>query len=97
MNYGRFVEATSEAFAKLENLEQVRAGSYEARLLRFSAIPLVSIWLKSDSGAADVIYPLSTVPGVVEAEKAYGADEFLKAILPLAKQRAEGPGLPTVP
>jgi len=97
MNYGPFVKATSDAFAKLENLEQVGTGSYEARLLRISAIPLVSIWLKSDPGGADVIYPLSTVPGMVEAEKAYSADEFLKAILPIAKQRAESPGLPTVP
>jgi hypothetical protein len=96
-NYGPFVKATPEAFADLEKLEQVGAGSYEARLLRFSAIPLMSIWLKSESGGADIIYPLSTVPGVVEAKTTYTADEFLKAILPMAKQRAESEGVPMVP
>ena len=97
VNYGDFVPATARAFARLASLSEVRANSYEPRLLRFSAIPLLAIWLKPDKTGSDIIYPLSSVPGVLEAEKPYRVDEFLKAIMPLAQKRAASQGTSAVP
>jgi hypothetical protein len=77
---------TSAALDQLTKLDQVRAGSYEARLLRFSAIFLMAIWLKSDRGGSDVIYPLAPAPVGLQTEKIYGVEDFLKIILPLAQK-----------
>jgi len=98
INYGRFAEATSRALGQLANYAQVRDTSYEVRLLRFSAIPLLAMWLKPDAGGADIIYPLAPTPGALEAERPYSEEEFLAAITPLAVQRAANQGQqPTVP
>ena len=43
-------------------LAPVSAGSYEVRALRFAAIGLMALWLKPDSGGADIIYPLAPAP-----------------------------------
>ncbi|MHB8547273.1 MAG: hypothetical protein ACYDAJ_10945 [Nitrosotalea sp.] len=89
LNSGPFVKATAQAFDNLPSLDSVRAGSYEARLLRFSSIYLMAIWLKADTGGIDMIYPLAPAPNVLQAEKPYTVDNFLKAIRPLAQKRAE--------
>jgi len=88
VNSGPYVQATAEAFEALPALEAVRKGSYEARLLRFSAIYLVAIWLKPDRGP-DLVYPLAPAPPDLQAERAYPVEEFLNAIRPLARRRAE--------
>ncbi len=64
INYGPFVEATARALSQVATLSAVGAGSYEVRLLRFSAIALMALWLKPDSGGADIIYPLAPAPRV---------------------------------
>ncbi len=87
LNYGPYVEATARAFNDLPTLSSMPAGSFEARLLRFSAIYLMAIWLKSDAGGADFIYPLAPAPGGLEAGKLYTVGDFLDAIRPLAKKR----------
>jgi len=98
LNYGQFVEATARALAQVATLAPVNSGSYEVRLLRFSAIALMALWLKSDPGGADIVYPLAPAPDVLKAEHSYSADDFVKAILPLAQQRAVKKGLlPTIP
>lgn len=89
VNYGPYVVATTRALDDLAKLEQVGAGSFEVRLLRFSAIQLMAIWLKSDAGGADIVYPLAPAPTALKAETPYSVDDFLKAITPLAKVRAE--------
>jgi hypothetical protein len=91
LNYGRFVEATARAMTQVAKLAPVSAGSYEVRLLRCSAIALMALWLKSDSGGDDIIYPLAPAPGGLRAENPYSADDFLKAIVPLAQGRARRP------
>ncbi len=88
LNYGRYVEATARALEQVATLAPVKAGSYEVRLLRFSAIALMALWLKPDSGGADIIYPLAPAPDGLQAEQPYSADDFLKAILPLARKRS---------
>ena len=96
INYGPFVEATAQGLTQVASLAAVRSGPFEVRLLRFSAIALVALWLKSDSGGADIVYPLAPAPPPLQAENPYSAADFVKAILPLARQRAERRG-PSVP
>jgi hypothetical protein len=95
INYGPFVEATERALDSLSKRSDVQTGSYEARLLRFSAIYVMAIWLKADGGGTDLVYPLAH--DVLEAEKPYTAEDFLKAIVPLAKQRAESGARSSIP
>ena len=44
-------------------------------------------WLKSDSGTGDVLYPLAPAPSGINAAQNYTVEEFMKAILPLARHR----------
>jgi hypothetical protein len=96
INYGPFVASSARALQQIENLSAARTGSYEVRLLRFSAIPVVALWLKSDAGGEDIVYPLAPAPAALQAEKAYKPEEFLAAIMPIAKARAQSHG-PMVP
>jgi hypothetical protein len=92
VNHGPYVEATARALAQVATLSAVGAGSYEVRLLRFSAIGLMALWLKPDAWGADIIYPLAPAPDGLQAERAYSADEFLQAIVPLAQKRVGASG-----
>jgi hypothetical protein len=92
VNHGPYVEATARALARVATLSAVGAGSYEVRLLRFSAIGLMALWLKPDAWGADIIYPLAPAPDGLQAERAYSADEFLQAIVPLAQKRVGASG-----
>jgi hypothetical protein len=96
LNYGPYVEATARALTQVAALPPVSAGAYEVRLLRFSAIALMALWLKPDSGGADIIYPLAPAPTGLQAEQPYSTGDFVTAILPLAQQRAgkKGPKTP---
>jgi hypothetical protein len=97
VNFGPYVDATSRALNRLASLDQVRTGSYEARLLRFSAGMVMAIWLKPDSGGADIVYPLAPAPPPLEAERPYAAGEFLQAIRPIAEKRAASTSPRSVP
>lgn len=88
LNYGPYVAATASAFASLNALAAVGQASYEARLLRFSAIYLVAIWLKAQGKGNDLIYVVAPAPSALQAEKPYSVEDFLAAIRPLAKKRA---------
>jgi hypothetical protein len=88
INFGQFVGATAQALAQVATLPDVRANSYEVRLLRFSAIALMALWLKPDSGGADIIFPLAPAPDGLHAGQSYSEADFIKAIRPLAQKRA---------
>jgi hypothetical protein len=89
LNYGRFVQATADALAKVERVEAVGRHPYTVRLLRCAAIYVMALWLKAD-GEPDIVFPLAPAPPPLEAERPYSADEFLAAIVPLARTRAAG-------
>jgi len=97
INFGPFVDATAKALAQVATLPAVQASSYEVRLLRFSAIALMALWLKPDAGGADIIFPLAPAPDGLHAGQSYSEADFLKAILPLAQKRASKKGQATVP
>jgi hypothetical protein len=86
LNYGRFVQATADALAKVESLEAVGRHAYTVRLLRCAAIYVIALWLKADA-EPDIVFPLAPAPPPLEAERPYSADEFLAAIAPLARAR----------
>jgi hypothetical protein len=81
VNYGPFVAASAHALQKAGKLSEAHAGNYEVRLLRFTAIAALALWLKSDAGGADILYPLAPVPAPLQAEKPYTEQEFLAAIM----------------
>ena len=97
LNYGPFVEATAQALPRVAALAPVGAETYEARDLRFAAIGLMALWLKPESGGADIIYPLAPAPAGLQANQPYNGDDFIQAIRPLAQKRAAGSGDSKVP
>jgi len=92
INTGPYVQATAEALTRIAALEPVSKESYEVRLLRSAAIYVMALWLKPESGGADIIYPLPPTPSGLNAEQPYSADGFIQAVLPLARRRSEGRG-----
>jgi hypothetical protein len=87
-NYGPFVEATAQALPRVTTLAPVSAASCEVRVLRFAAIGLMALWLKPDSGGADIVYPLAPAPAGLHAGQSYSSDDFIQAVLPLAQKRS---------
>ena len=96
VSYGSFVASSARALQQVANLGEAKSGSYEVRLLRFSAIAVLALWLKADAGGTDILYPLAPAPAVLQAEKPYTPQEFLAAIMPIAQRRAQSHG-PRVP
>jgi len=85
--------AIAAAIEQLASLPQVRAGSYEIRLLSIPCPPLANssvfdvVWLKSDTGQPDLIYQLPggnsklPLPYHLEVGKLYLGQDFEKIIL----------------
>lgn len=97
INIGPYVAASAVALEQLARADRVKTGSFEARLLRCSAIAVVAIWLKPDRGNGDVIYPLAPAPNFLRAETTYTASEFLSLIRPAAQARIATTGPTTAP
>jgi len=96
LNYGPYVQATAQALTEVATLTAVAAGSYEVRLLRFAAIYLMALWLRSDSGGADIIYPLAPAPTGLNAGRAYSPEDLVQIVRPLAQERV-APGRIGIP
>jgi hypothetical protein len=97
INYGPFVAATERGLAQTASIPAVASASYEARLLRFAAIGLMTLWLKPDAAGADILYPLAPAPAGLQAERPYAEGEFFAAVRPLAERRASKLEMATVP
>ena len=86
LQYENIAGPEVRALEKLAALEQIRSGSYEVRLLQVFGLvgnnPVQIIWLKPDSGDADLFYePLSPNPNLsskLQFEKLYSREDFLK-------------------
>jgi len=88
INDGPYVSATADAIGRIGTLPEVNAGSYELRLLRFAAAYMMALWLKSDTGGSDIIYPLAPTPPPLEANRPYSSTQFIQAVRPIAERRA---------
>jgi hypothetical protein len=82
VNSGPFVASFAQALSDLAHRAEVVSGTFEARLLRVSAIAVVAVWLKSEAGAADLVYPIAPAPRYLQIGRLYPVDEFLAAIRP---------------
>jgi len=93
INIGRFVGATGHALRYLEAHEQVKFGSFEARLLRCRPLYLMAIWLKSDTGEQnDLIYPLNGgAPAPFLPEQLYPVADFQGNIQIIVQTRQPAP------
>jgi hypothetical protein len=87
INYGPYVQSTVQTLTEVAEHNAVASGSYEVRLLRFAAIYLVALWLKSDSGEPDMIYPLAPAPPGFDTAQAYTPEGFVEIVRPLAQER----------
>ena len=77
LNGGPYVAATASAIDELERIPGVANGDWEMRLLKVPALYIVAAWL---IGERQLVVPLAPVPSYLEAGRAYGAEEFMKAI-----------------
>jgi hypothetical protein len=82
VNSGPFVASSAQALSELVHRAEVVSGTFEARLLRVSAIAVIAVWLKSESGGADLIYPIAPAPPVLQVGRLYTVEEFLAALRP---------------
>lgn len=93
-NSGPFVPATTETQARAEQLPEVKAGTYELRLLRVPALYVMALWLKDLRGHDDLLLPMAPAPAPLEATHTYTAEEFTELLAVPAQQRQlqEPPG-----
>jgi hypothetical protein len=86
VNQGLFSEAAWIAHEKLPALIAAYSGAYEVRLVDGGFSSLSFLWLKSDSGAADLIYPITFnapwMRGKIDS-KLYPAADFFAAYQPI--------------
>lgn len=87
INYGPFVDATTDALDRLKNRDEIANASFEARLLRIAAIFVVGIWLKADDDSLSMVYPLAPAPPVVKTEVFYSTSDFVSLVRPLARAK----------
>jgi hypothetical protein len=91
-SFGGINESIVTALEEVAALDQVKAGSFEARLLILPTGPPLPgrdrvIWLKSETDGMDLIYPLDAnkLPGI-QAGQLYTPDNFLNALYPQRKK-----------
>ena len=86
VSFGHQAHAISHGLRQLAVLDQVIAGSYEVRVFRIPNLYLMAIWLKSDTGDDDIIYPLGAKPGLA-AETPYAMDDLLELLVRTRRNR----------
>ena len=77
IHQGPHVEETRARFDEAQNHPHVSAGSYELNLLRIPALRVVALWLRSQSGDADLLIPLAPSHPALQAGHAYTASELV--------------------
>ena len=81
----------NNALKEVSAMEQVKAGSYEARLAVFpyprNGNPAQAVWLKSKKDTNDLIYPMGQLPNIQDG-RTYAPNEFFDILYP---QRKENP------
>ncbi len=91
LNRGPFVGQTLSAMKQAEQVEEVKNGDYEPRLLRVPALYVVALWLKERTTGKDIVIPLDPAPPNLTPGRHYTADEFAAE---LAEMSARMPAPP---
>jgi hypothetical protein len=81
--------AARTILSKAGTLPQVAAADYESRLLSVPGLLTDTFWLKSFSSAGDLVIPYDTLIRELDPTHAYGAEEFLTKLRPLAQSRLD--------
>ena len=79
VNHGSFVQGTVDALGVAETAADDRS-DIELRLLHVLALYLLALWLRDTTGAGDAVIPIAPTFGVLEANRAYSSDEFLRVV-----------------
>jgi len=77
---GGFVRETLDAIGKLERREEVRQGDYELRVLRIPGLSVYAVWLRSRSGADDLVMPLGPTFESLESGEVISGGDFNHAL-----------------
>lgn len=90
LDTGPFAKGTQEAVKLAEELDGVRAGSYELRALKAPSVYVIALWLKNLQDGDDIVVPIAPAgPGLQPASEG-GAPlpqspaDFLGALRPAA-------------
>jgi len=86
---GPYVQSEKQALAAAERLDQVRRGSFEARLLRIPALYVLALWLRDTEGDADIILPLAPAPAELDTSRTYTPEEFTRTLQESARRQLE--------
>jgi hypothetical protein len=85
INFGKFPSNFAHSLQSASQLKETFSEIYEVRLLRFTAIYLMSIWLVSDFDSSGFIVTVPPVPRGLRSTQLYRPKKFLKEIAPLVK------------
>lgn len=100
MNYGSFVAETINTVDALADNPLFANDSYEARLLRCSALYVMAIWLHApdlEEPADNLFIPLRPAPTELSPGEIYEVESFFGAIEPLAARHFVQGGGPSIP
>ena len=89
-------ESTEATIRGAQERDDVRQQSFEVRLLRVPALYVMALWLNDRDARQnrDLIIPLDPAPSWLEANRAYGAAEFMELLFRKAQERqANDPAL----
>ena len=74
-----------QAIHEVESLPEVQQQNYELQVLRIPGILTEAFWLKSLTGAPDLIVPVLTRSRKLQVMRAYPWEEFLNIVRPIAQ------------
>jgi hypothetical protein len=80
LQHGWMANATRQAVKVGLELEAVRDGTFELRVLRLPAVRIDSVWLKNKVAGDDIVVPIRSAIESLSAFRPYSGDEFLSKI-----------------
>lgn len=72
-----FAESIGDVIDRIEDLQEVRGGDYELRILRVNSLYIVAAWVVGDQR---MVIPLAPAPEFIETGKVYTERGFLEAL-----------------
>jgi hypothetical protein len=93
INFGQFVGATARALSALSASDELAGRLFEVRLLRFSALYLVALWLSAEDGR-NLLYPLAPSPPPLDAGQQYTKTDLNVLLFRMAQGSPAGARAP---
>ncbi|MGZ8709867.1 MAG: hypothetical protein ACXW5U_13415 [Thermoanaerobaculia bacterium] len=86
LDEGSLARDVVDAIRFAERLREVQTSRYEIRILRVPSLWLDAVWLALQG--RDLLIPIHDPPSPLKTDRTYGEQELVKALRPLAEQRA---------